>query len=59
MYVENMFLNEDNDMKKSNNKKAYDNPDITIEYLDTQTPLMTSIDDTTNTRDNDNPDPFD
>ena len=54
-----MFLNEDNDMKKSNNKKAYDNPDITIEYLDTQTPLMTSIDDTTNTRDNDNPDPFD
>ena len=57
--LKNMFLNEDNDMKKSNNKKAYDNPDIIIEYLDTQTPLMTSIDDTTNTRDNDNPDPFD
>lgn len=47
------------DMKKSKNEKNYISPEIEIEYLDTHSPLMTSIDDTTNTRDNDNPDPFD
>lgn len=46
-------------MKKSKNEKNYISPEIEIEYLDIHSPLMTSIDDTTNTRDNDNPDPFD
>lgn len=46
-------------MKILKDEKEYVSPEIDIEYLDTRCPLMVSIDDTTNTQDNDNPDPFD
>ena len=46
-------------MDKTNDKKAYENPELFIEYLNVNSPLMVSYDDTTVTGDNDNPDPFD